>query len=42
MLHLNETIDQLAIPISGHWYGNVLRKEVDHILRRALGFEDED
>ena len=40
MLGLNETIDQLAIASSIHWYGNVLRREGDHVLR-ALDFEVE-
>ena len=33
MLGLNETIDQLAMANSVHWYG--------HVLRRALDFEVE-
>ena len=41
MLGLNETIDQLAIANSVHWYGHVLRREDDYVLRRALEFEVE-
>ena len=26
---------------SAHWYGHVLRREDDHVLRRALDFEVE-
>ena len=39
MLSLNETIDQLAISNSVHWYGHVLRRDDDHALRRALDFK---
>ena len=39
MLGLNETIDQLAMANSVHWYGDVLRREDDHVLRGALDFE---
>ena len=42
MLSLNETIDQLALANSVHWYGHVLRREDGHVLRRALDFEVED
>ena len=38
---LNETIDQLAILNSAHWYGQVMRRENGHILRRALDVEAE-
>ena len=41
MLCLNETIDQFAIANSVHWYGHVMRREYDHVLRRALDFEVE-
>ena len=41
MLGLNETIDQLAVANSVHWYGHVLRREDGNILRRALNFEFE-
>ena len=41
MMGLNETIDQLAIASSVHWYGHVLRTEDGHYLRRALNFEIE-
>ena len=33
MVGLNETIDQLAMANSVHWYGNVLRREDGHVLR---------
>ena len=39
MLGLNETIDQLAMENSVRWHGHVLRREVGHIIRRALDFE---
>ena len=38
MLGLNETIDQLAMVNSVHWYGHVLRREDTYVLRRALDF----
>ena len=41
MLGLIETIDQLAMENSVHWYGHVLRREDCHVLRRALDFEVE-
>ena len=41
MLGLRETIDQLAMASSVRWYGHVLRREVGHVLRRALDFEVE-
>ena len=41
MLGLNETIEQLAMVNSIHWYGHVLRREDAHVLRRALHFEVE-
>ena len=39
----NETIDQLAIANSMHWYGHVLmlRRENNPVVRRALEFEVE-
>ena len=37
MLTLNETIDQLAMANSVHWYGHVLRREDGHVLRREDG-----
>ena len=40
MLGLNETIDQLSMANSVHWYGNVLRREDGHVLRE-LDFEVE-
>ena len=36
MFGWNETIDQLAIANSVHWYGHVLRREDGHVLKRAL------
>ena len=41
MLGLNETIDQLAMTNSVHWYGHVLRREDDRVKRRPLDFEAE-
>ena len=41
MSGLNETMDQLAMANSVHWYGHVLRREDGHVLRRALDFEVE-
>ena len=41
MLGLNETMDQLAMANSVHWYDHVLRREDGHILRRAFDFEVE-
>ena len=41
MLGFNETIDQLAMANSVHWYGDVLRREDGHVLRRALDYEVE-
>ena len=41
MLGLNESIDQLAMANSVHWYGHVLWREDGHILRRAFDFEVE-
>ena len=38
MLDLNKTIDQLVMENSVCWYGNVLRREDDYVLRRALEF----
>ena len=40
MLGLKETIDQLAMANSIHWY-IMSRGEDDHVLRRALDFEAE-
>ena len=39
LLGMNETIDQLAMANCVHWHGHVLRKEDDHVLRRALDFK---
>ena len=41
MLDLNETIHQLAMAKSVHWYGHVVKRGDGHILRRALDFEVE-
>ena len=41
MLALLETIDQLAMANSVHWYRHVLRREDGHVMRRALDFEVE-
>ena len=41
MLGLKETMDQLTMANSVHWYGDVLRREGGHILRRALYLEAE-
>ena len=35
---MNETMDQLAMENSVHWYVHVLRREDGHVLRRALHF----
>ena len=40
MLGMIETIDQFAMANSVHWYGHVLRREDNHILR-ALDFDVE-
>ena len=39
MMGLNETIDQLTMTNSVHWYGHVLKREDGHVLRRGLDFE---
>ena len=39
MLGLRETMDQLAMANSVRYYGQVLRREDGHVLRRALDFE---
>ena len=41
MLGLKETIDQLAMANSIHWYGHVLNREDGHILIMELDFEAE-
>ena len=41
MLRLNVTIDQLAMANSVHCYGDVLRREDGHVLRRAVDLEVE-
>ena len=40
MLDLNETIDQLARANSVRWYGHVLRKDKNSILRMALDHKE--
>ena len=39
MLCLKETIDQLTMANSVHWYGHILRSEDGLILRRVLDTE---
>ena len=39
MLGLNETMAQLAMTSSDHWYGHVLRREDGHVSRRTLDFD---
>ena len=39
MLGLKETIDQLAMANRVRWYGDVLRREDGHVLRRAIDYE---
>ena len=41
MFGLSETIDKLAMANSVRWDGHVLRREDDHVLRRALDFKVE-
>ena len=41
MLGLKEIIDLLAMSNVVCWYGQVLRREDGHIIRRALDFEVE-
>ena len=38
MLGLEERLDQLAKANAVRWYGHVLRRDADHVLRRALEF----
>ena len=42
MLDLNKAIDQLVKANSVCWYGHVLRKDKNNILRRALDFKVKD
>ena len=42
LLGLSETLDKLAMANSVCWYGHVLRRDVGHVLRRALDFEVKD
>ena len=39
MLSLNESIDQLVMANSVHWYGYVLRREDSHVLIKSAEFE---
>ena len=39
MLRLKETIDQLATVKGVRWYGHVLRRDDDSVLRVALDLE---
>ena len=41
MLSFNETMDQLPMANSIRWYGDVLRREDCHVLRRPLDFDIE-
>ena len=36
---LNEAVDQSAMANSVRWYGDVLRRVGDHVVRKALDFE---
>ena len=38
ILGLKETMYQLAMANSVHWYVHVLRRENDHAIRRAFDF----
>ena len=39
MLKLKETVVQMAKANGVRWYGHVLRRDVGHVLRKALEFE---
>ena len=39
MLGLKETVVQMAKANGVRWYGHVLRRDDDHVLRKALEFE---
>ena len=39
MLGLNETMDQLAMTSSVHWYSRVFREEDGCVFRTALEFD---
>jgi len=39
LLGINESIEMLANARALQWYGHVLRREEDNILRKALDFE---
>ena len=38
-LRLKETVVQMAKANGVRWYGHVLRRDVGHVLRKALEFE---
>ena len=39
MLGLEESVDHLAKANGVRWYGHVLRRDGDHVLRKALEFK---
>ena len=39
MLGLKETVVQMAKANGVRWYGHVLRRDDEHVLRKALEFE---
>ena len=39
LLSLKDTLDGLARASGVRWYGHVLRRDNDDLLRKALGFE---
>jgi len=39
MLELNETLDQMAIANGVRWFGHVLRRNENDVLREVLQFE---
>jgi len=39
MLGLNETLDKMAIASGVRWFGHVLRRDENDVLREALQFE---
>ena len=39
LLGLEETLGRLSKANGTHWYGHVLRRDSDDVLRRALDFE---
>ena len=38
---LNDAMDQLSVANSVSWYGQLLRREDGHVLRRSLDFDVE-